>query len=101
MTPTSPTLRLSELALGAHAQVTAVHCAAALAQRLTALGFRAGKPLQVLRAGKMAGPLHVRLGTTDVILRRAEAAQIEVRLAAPPADAAVASGAAAGSGEPA
>jgi len=76
--PPPLTLRLSELALGQHAEVRAVHCAESLAHRLTALGFRAGKPLQVLRAGKLAGPLHVRLGTTDVILRRAEAAQIEV-----------------------
>jgi len=85
MSSSSPTLRLSELALGQHAQVKAVHCAESLAHRLTALGFRAGKPLQVLRAGKMAGPLHVRLGTTDVILRRSEAAQIEVLPGATPA----------------
>ena len=43
------------------------------------LGFRAGKPLQVMRRGTLSGPLHVRLGTTDVILRRSEAAEIEVR----------------------
>jgi Fe2+ transport system protein FeoA len=49
------------------------------AQRLSALGFRAGKTLQVLRRGTLAGPLQVRLGTTDVILRLSEAAQIEVR----------------------
>lgn len=78
MQSNNSTLRLSELALGQSAQVVAVHCAESLAQRLSALGFRAGKPLQVLRAGKLAGPLHVRLGTTDVILRRSEAAQIEV-----------------------
>jgi len=76
------TLRLSDLALGQHAQVKALHSAENLAHRLTALGFRAGKQLQVLRRGKMAGPLHVRLGTTDVILRRSEAAQIEVQPAA-------------------
>ena len=45
-----------------------------------ALGFRTGKPLHVIRRGKLSGPLQVRLGTTDVILRRSEAAQIEVQL---------------------
>lgn len=74
-----PTLRLSELALGQHALVTAVHSAESLAHRLAALGFRAGKPLQVMRRGTLSGPLHVRLGTTDVILRRSEAAEIEVQ----------------------
>jgi ferrous iron transport protein A len=71
--------RLSDLALGQMASITAVHSADSLAHRLKALGFRAGKHLQVLRRGKMSGPLHVRLGTTDVILRRSEAAQIEVQ----------------------
>jgi ferrous iron transport protein A len=78
MPSNNPPVRLSDLALGQYAQVAAIHCSESLAQRLSALGFRAGKPLQVLRAGKLAGPLHVRLGTTDVILRRSEAAQIEV-----------------------
>lgn len=78
--PTS--LRLSDLAAGQHASVTAVHSAESLAQRLAALGFRAGKPLTVMRRGTLAGPLQVRLGTTDVILRLSEAAQIEVKPAA-------------------
>jgi len=77
------TLRLTDLPLGQDAQVAFVHSAAHLAHRLAALGFRAGKPLQVLRRGALAGPLQVRLGTTDVILRRSEAAQIEVLPAAP------------------
>ena len=36
-----------------------------------------------MRRALLAGPLHVRLGTTDVALRMAEAAGIQVRLAAP------------------
>jgi len=72
--------RLSDLALGQHALVKAVHSAESLAHRLVALGFRTGKPLHVIRRGKLSGPLQVRLGTTDVILRRSEAAQIEVQL---------------------
>lgn len=78
MTPPLASLRLSDLAAGQHASVQAVHSAESLAQRLSALGFRAGKTLQVLRRGTLSGPLQVRLGTTDVILRLSEAAQIEV-----------------------
>jgi len=74
--------RLSELAAGQHASVTAVHSAEGLAQRLSALGFRAGKTLRVMRRGSLSGPVQVRLGTTDVILRLSEAAQIEVKPAA-------------------
>jgi Fe2+ transport system protein FeoA len=33
----------------------------------------------MVRKGAFAGPLHVRLGTTDVILRRSQARQIDVR----------------------
>ena len=79
MDSTAPSLRLSELAPGQTAHVHGVHCQESLAHRLTALGFRAGKQVQVMRRGTLSGPLHVRLGTTDVILRRSEAAQIEVR----------------------
>lgn len=74
----TPTVRLTDLAPGQHAQVAAVHSTEHLAHRLAALGFRAGKPLQIMRHGALLGPLQVRLGTTDVILRRSEAAQIEV-----------------------
>jgi ferrous iron transport protein A len=71
-------MRLTDLAPGQHARVTAVHSSEHLAHRLAALGFRTGKPLQIVRHGALSGPLQVRLGTTDVILRRSEAAQIEV-----------------------
>ena len=63
---------------GQPALVKAVHAAEHLAHRLAALGFRSGKPLSVQRRGSLSGPVQVRLGTTDVILRRSEAAQIEV-----------------------
>jgi len=65
---------------GQPALVKAVHAAEHLAHRLAALGFRSGKPLQVQRRGSLSGPVQVRLGTTDVILRRTEAAHIEVEL---------------------
>ncbi|HEY4370682.1 MAG TPA: FeoA family protein [Burkholderiales bacterium] len=80
MTTLAPpaTMRLTELAPGQEAQVAVVHSTEHLAHRLAALGFRVGKSLLVMRQGALSGPLHVRLGTTDVILRRSEAAQIEV-----------------------
>jgi Fe2+ transport system protein FeoA len=69
---------LAQLAPGDHATVAAIRADAALRQRLAALGFRIGRRVHLVRCGAFAGPLHVRLGTTDVILRRRQAAQIDV-----------------------
>ncbi|MEO8675068.1 MAG: FeoA family protein [Casimicrobiaceae bacterium] len=69
---------LLELATGADGTVVAVHADSALRQRLAAMGFRIGQRIRMIRKGVLAGPLHVRLGTTDVILRRSQARQIVV-----------------------
>jgi Fe2+ transport system protein FeoA len=71
-------IALVQLAPGDHATVAGIRADAALRQRLAALGFRIGRRVRVIRRGAFAGPLHVRLGTTDVILRRRQAAQIDV-----------------------
>ena len=70
---------LSELHPGQEAVIAAVHADEALHHRLAALGFRIGRSVQMMRRGRWAGPLHVRLGATDVMLRRAEAGLISVR----------------------
>jgi len=69
---------LPQLAPGASATVGAIHADAALCLRLAAMGFRIGQRIRMVRKGVFAGPLHVRLGTTDVILRRSQASQIHV-----------------------
>ncbi len=71
-------IQLLQLATGADATVSAIHADAGLRQRLAAMGFRIGRRIRVIRKGALSGPLHVRLGTTDVILRRKQAAQIVV-----------------------
>ncbi|MFA7280303.1 MAG: FeoA family protein [Sterolibacterium sp.] len=70
--------RLSELIPGQEALISAVHADEALHHRLAALGFRIGNRIQLMRRGRWAGPLHVRLGATDVILRQTEADLISV-----------------------
>ena len=69
---------LLDLSPGDEATVGAIHADTGLRQRLTAMGFRIGRRIALVRKGAFAGPLHVRLGTTDVILRRKQAAQIQV-----------------------
>ena len=70
---------LSQLAIGQQATISAIEAEESLYHRLSALGFRVGKTLSVMRRANFNGPLHVRLGTTDVILRDTEAARIHVQ----------------------
>jgi ferrous iron transport protein A len=42
------------------------------------LGLREGCVVQVLRKASLGGPIHVRVGTTEVIMRRIEAKRIVV-----------------------
>ncbi len=51
----------------------------ALYQRLAALGFRAGKSVALIRRASFNGPLQVRVGNTDIILRRSEAYRIKIK----------------------
>lgn len=49
-----------------------------LYQRLMALGFHIGKQIQVIRKASFNGPIHVRIGATDIILRESEAKLIQI-----------------------
>ena len=77
------TVRLSTLKPGESATIAALHTDEALYHRLAAMGFRIGKRIDLVRRAKFAGPLHVRIGTTDIMLRRSDAQNIDVT----PADA--------------
>jgi ferrous iron transport protein A len=69
---------LSQLKIGQPATISAIEAEELLFHRLSALGFRIGKPLSIIRRANFNGPLQVRLGTTDVILRDTEAAHIRI-----------------------
>jgi Fe2+ transport system protein FeoA len=76
---TIPTENLADLASGESATILAIHTDDALRQRLLALGFRVGKRIELIRKAHFSGPLQVRIGTTDVLLRKNEAAKITVK----------------------
>ncbi|MFA7399670.1 MAG: FeoA family protein [Sideroxydans sp.] len=61
--------------------ITDIHTDDALRQRLQALGFRSGKDIEIIRKASFGGPVQVRIGTTDILLRQTEATLIEVRAA--------------------
>jgi len=70
---------LSTLAPGETATIVAIHTEEPLHQRLLAMGFRTGKRIELIRRARFAGPLQVRIGTTDILLRRIEAEKIIVQ----------------------
>lgn len=67
---------LASLQPGESATIHSIHADESLLQRLAALGFRMGKKIELIRCASFNGPLHVRIGTTDILLRRSEANRI-------------------------
>ncbi|WP_353663151.1 FeoA family protein [Hydrogenimonas sp. SS33] len=49
-----------------------------LKQRLLEMGVLCGEPVEVVRKAPFGGPIQIRVGQTDMALRRDEAARIEV-----------------------
>ncbi len=69
---------LAQLPPGSRVLIQGVNADNDLRARLSALGLAVGKEVDVLRRAGLNGPLHLRAGTTEVILRRSEAAKIQV-----------------------
>jgi ferrous iron transport protein A len=72
------TTNLTSLKPGQSAHIIALHLESGLERRLHALGFRRGQEIQLLRRGWLAGPLHVRVCMTEVMLRRRDARLVHV-----------------------
>ena len=73
-------MNLAQIKLGQTARVSALHISAELVQRLAALGLRIDCDVTVLRRGWLGGPLQLRVGNTELMLRRDAAEGIEVLL---------------------
>ncbi len=52
----------------------------ALRERFAALGVRPGRTIQVVRRFGTNGPMQVRVDHTDLVLRAAEALQIDIEM---------------------
>ena len=72
-------ITLNTLLPGDVAIIVSIHAEEALYLRLQALGFRNGKQIELIRKASFSGPLQVRIGTTDIMLRRIEADKISVK----------------------
>ena len=74
-------IKLNTLLPGEHGIIHAIHAEQGLQQRLNAMGFRIGKHIQLIRRANFNGPLHVRIGATDIIMRDVEAQRIQLSAA--------------------
>ena len=79
-------MTLSDLSIGKVAivdQISLGHHGQGLITRLEAMGITPDKPIRVLRKAWLGGPLHIRVGiTTEIVMRRQEAEQVFIRMAA-------------------
>jgi ferrous iron transport protein A len=73
-----PHAKLSALLPGESAIIAGISADETLHHRLTALGFRIGREIRLIRRGWFQGPLQLRLGTTEIIMRRADADKIRI-----------------------
>jgi ferrous iron transport protein A len=71
---------LSELRLGARAEILAIAGEPDLVQRLYEFGFFEGEEIEVLAFAPLGDPIEIRLGNTRLSLRKSEAAGVTVKL---------------------
>jgi Fe2+ transport system protein FeoA len=71
---------LDSLTLGAWARVTQINSEPAWRERLAGLGLLPGSQVQLVQRLGRRGPLKLRVGRTEFVMRPAEAAQIRVEL---------------------
>jgi len=74
----SDTSPLSTLRPGESATIESRGGDLGLMRRLKALGLGRGQRIHLLRRAWMAGPLHVRVGMTELMLRRVDAIHIRI-----------------------
>lgn len=72
----SNTLSLANLKPGDHAVISHLKVDEALYQRLSAMGLRIGRSVRVVRRAALSGPIQIRVGFSDLIVRVADARNI-------------------------
>lgn len=77
-------MTLEQLPVGESGLIEDVLGHEALRARLFALGLRVGREVAVIRRAWLGGPLHIRVGSTDIALRRKEAKLVRLAVAEDP-----------------
>ncbi|MCP5142658.1 MAG: ferrous iron transport protein A [Chromatiales bacterium] len=71
-------ISLDQLAIGVSATISAVGGDPELRARIQAIGLRVGRRVAVIRRSRYGGPLQVRIGTSDLLIRPQQAALVEL-----------------------
>jgi ferrous iron transport protein A len=71
-------MTLEQLCVGNRAQILSVDGHDSMRSRMFALGLRRGREVAMIRKATRNGPLQVRVGSTDVIIRRQEARRVRL-----------------------
>ena len=71
-------MTLEQLPTGQRALIAEVQGEDGLRARMLALGLRAGREVAVIRRANLGGPIQVRVGSTDLMMRRKEASLIQL-----------------------
>lgn len=70
---------LDALPVGRCGTILGIDAPAELTARMRAMGLLPGRRIKVIRRSPFKGPIQVRAGQTDLIIRRAEAATIRLQ----------------------
>ena len=71
-------MTLADVPVGKTAIIKSIEFDELFCTRCFALGLRCGVEVTVLRIAPLGGPMHVRLGTTELVLRKTLASLIKV-----------------------
>lgn len=72
------TVTLDTLDAGQDGTITLLDVSHDLLLRLTALGVQTGKTVKMIRRARFTGPIHIRVDTTELMIRRHEARCIQL-----------------------
>ncbi len=71
-------MTLNLLQAGEVAKIASVSADEALKARISGLGLRIGQEVAVIRRARMGGPLQIRVGHTDILMRPEQANLIKL-----------------------
>lgn len=69
-------MTLSELPRGQTRRIVGLGGDPETRLRIQSMGLRIGQPVSIVRRASFGGPLQVRLGTTDILIRPQQASQV-------------------------
>ena len=76
LTQPSPCMTLADLPTGQTGTIAALSGDPDIRIRIQSLGLRVGREVAIIRRSRFGGPIQVRIGTTDLLIRPEQAAQV-------------------------